>query len=231
MKASAGGPELQRIYSGRFSGRTEYRDRVWKALAAHLARWLEPNGAVLDLGAGYCEFINNVPSRARYAMDLNPDTRQRANPGVEVLQQDCAGRWPFADEALDTVFTSNFLEHLPDKATLSAVLGNAYRCLRPGGRFVAMGPNIRYVPGAYWDFFDHYIPLTELSMAEALAAAGFEVEQRIGRFLPYTMSRGRQFPIWMVRLYLAVPLAWKLLGKQFLVVGRKPAHSPAACTT
>jgi hypothetical protein len=47
------------------------------------------------------------------------------------------------------------------------------------------------------------------------------VEEQIARFLPYTMSRGKQQPVWMLRLYLKLPLAWPLLGKQFLVVARK----------
>jgi SAM-dependent methyltransferase len=123
---------------------------------------------------------------------------------------------------LDAVFTSNFLEHLPDKEAVRKTLSHAYRCLKPGGRFIAMGPNIKYVPGAYWDFFDHYVQLTELSLSEALREQGFEIETEVGRFLPYTMSRGRQYPIWMLRLYLAMPVLWPIAGRQFLVVGQKP---------
>ena len=134
-------------------------------------------GAVLDLGAGYCEFINNATAEVKYAMDLNPDVHQRAAQGVTVLQQDCSDPWPLPEGKLDAVFTSNFLEHLPDKAAVSTALSNAYRCLKPGGRFIAMGPNIKYVPGAYWDFFDHYVELTELSLAEALSNCDFEIEE------------------------------------------------------
>ena len=52
------------------------------------------------------------------------------------------------------MFTSNFFEHLPDKAALERTLLNAKRSLRSGGKLVMMGPNIKYVPGAYRDFFD-----------------------------------------------------------------------------
>jgi hypothetical protein len=97
--------------------------------------------------------------------------------------------------------------------------------LKPGGRFIAMGPNIKYIPGAYWDFFDHYVELTELSLAEALLNCGFEIEKQVGRFLPYTMSQGSQYPVWMLRVYLAVPLAWPIFGQQFLVVGRRPLQT------
>jgi SAM-dependent methyltransferase len=141
---------------------------------------------VLDLGAGYCEFINNATAGVKYAMDLNPDVQKRATQGVTVLQQDCSEPWPLPEGELDAVFTSNFLEHLPNKAAVSTVLSNAYRCLKPGGRFIAMGPNIKYLPGAYWDFFDHHVELTELSLAEALSNCDFGIETQVARFLPYT---------------------------------------------
>ena len=78
------------------------------------------------------------------------------------------------------------------------------------------------MPGTYWDFFDHYLALTERSLTEVLEKVGFEVEQQIDRFLPYSMSQGSTPPLWMLRLYLHFPLLWKWKGKQFLVVAVKP---------
>ena len=223
------GQDLQRIYGTRFAGKSEYRDQVWKVLVSYFGRWIPARATLLDLGAGYCEFINNVPADVKYAMDLNPDIRKKAASEVTVLQQDCSEPWPLPEAELDAVFTSNFLEHLPDKEAVRQTLSQAYRCLKPGGRFIAMGPNIKYVPGAYWDFFDHYVQLTELSLAEALLERGFEIEKRVARFLPYTMSDGRQYPTWVLRLYLAMPAVWPVFGKQFLVVGQKPlVHADSA---
>jgi SAM-dependent methyltransferase len=221
MRPTPDGPELQRIYIARFSGRTAYRTQVWKVLGPFFGQWFPETGSILDLGAGYCEFINNANARVKYAMDLNPEVHNRAESDVTILQQDCSQPWPLSEGELDAVFTSNFLEHLPNKSAVKAVLANAYHSLKPGGRFIAMGPNIKYLPGAYWDFFDHFVELTELSLSEVLSTCNFEIEKCVGRFLPYTMSHGRQFPIWTLQLYLATPLAWPIFGKQFLVVGRK----------
>jgi SAM-dependent methyltransferase len=221
MLSSPDESELQRIYRTRFAGKTEHRTQVWKVLAPFLGQWVPSTGTVLDLGAGYCEFINNAAAGVKYAMDLNPVVHQQAASGVIVFQQDCSAPWPLPDAKLDAVFTSNFLEHLPDKAAVKAVLSHAYRCLKPGGRFIAMGPNIKYLPGVYWDFFDHYIALTDLSLSEALSTCQFDIEKRVARFLPYTMSRGPQYPMWMLRLYLATPLVWPIFGRQFLIVARK----------
>lgn len=213
---------LQRMYGARFAGKTQYRIRVWHILVSYFSQWVPPSAAVLDLGAGFCEFINTVTARVKYAMDLNPEVRNRAASTVNVLQQDCSEPWTLEQETLDVVFTSNFLEHLPDKNAVRNALANAYHCLKPGGRFIAMGPNIKYLPGAHWDFFDHHVELTEMSLAEALTNSGFHIEKRVARFLPYTMSNGREYPLWILQLYLAFPPAWPIFGKQFLVIGTKP---------
>jgi SAM-dependent methyltransferase len=221
MNAPHSATDLQHFYRARFEGRSDYRRKVWAVLSQFFARWISPESDVLDLGCGWCEFINAVTCRRKFGMDLNPDAKRFAKPGIRVLEQDCSTRWQIDEESLDVVFTSNFLEHLPTKAALESTLVEARRTLKPNGRFIAMGPNIRCVPGAYWDFFDHHLPLTELSLSEILEKNGFDVEFRHSRFLPYTMSRGGQYPVWMLRAYLSWSFLWRFAGKQFLVVARK----------
>jgi hypothetical protein len=96
------------------------------------------------------------------------------------------------------------------------------RCLKKGGRIIAMGPNIRYVGGAYWDFFDHHLPLTEISVRECFEVAGFRTQFMLDRFLPYSMVNVSRYPMIFLRLYLRLPLLWKLLGQQFVVMVLKP---------
>ncbi len=110
---------------------------------------------------------------------------------------------PWLDDSVDTVFTSNFFEHLPTKSDLMSTLAECQRVTRPGGRLVVLMPNIRYLPGRYWDYLDHHLPLTHLSVAEALELSGYEVVEQVGRFLPYTVKDARFTvrPI-MVRAYL-----------------------------
>ena len=226
-ETTAGSDELQRLYSRRFAGRTEYRDRVWQLLNRnYFAKWINGADSVLDLGSGYGEFINNVGVQHRHAMDLNPDAGARLDEDVTFHLHDCSTAWPTAECSIGVVFTSNFLEHLRTKIDLSSCLSEAHRTLRPGGMFIAMGPNIRLAGGAYWDFFDHYLPLTERSISEALQLVGFEVELSRAAFMPYTMSEGRHFPLWMLRLYLRLPFVWRFFGKQFVVVARKARSTP-----
>lgn len=215
--------QLAEIYSRRFDAHLEYRNKVWKVLAERFfSRYVDQDATVLDLGCGYGQFINNIRCARKHAMDLNPSARRYLAPDVAFLQQDCSQPWQLPANTIDVVFTSNFFEHLPSRDSLADTLLEARRCLRPGGRIIAMGPNTKYVGGAYWDFWDHQIALTERSVQEVLQLQGFQTEAVIDRFLPYTMVNARRYPVALVSLYLMVPLAWKLMGKQFLVIGRKP---------
>jgi SAM-dependent methyltransferase len=154
-------------------------------------------------------------------MDLNPKAPEFLDPAVKFIFQDCTKKWPLSDSSLDVVFTSNFFEHLPDKLALKLTLLEAARCLKPGGRLIALGPNIKYVQGAYWDFWDHFLCLTELSLSEALENNGYRVHLSVPRFLPYTTINQPKYPMALVRLYLRLPLLWPLFGKQFLVVAER----------
>jgi SAM-dependent methyltransferase len=189
--------------------------------ARFFSRWIPSNSTVLDLGCGYGEFINNIAAATKYGLDLNPQAARHVQPNVQLLQQDCCCPWPLPDACLDVVFTSNFFEHLSTKTALEETIRQAARCIKPGGLLIALGPNIKYVPGQYWDFYDHYLPLTELSLAEVLRKCGFSIRFSAARFLPYTMSNGRRYPLWTLRAYLACPFAWRFFGKQFLIVAEK----------
>lgn len=216
--------ELANLYRNRFAPQDlPAKAAIWRVLCRDFFQtYIKPGDRVLDLACGYGEFINNIRAAQRHGVDINPDSRSFLDKGVAFHAVPATELDSLDIGPVDVVFASNFFEHLPDKPTMSAVLAQVYRRLAPGGRFLVMGPNIRCVPGAYWDFYDHHLALTNSSVVEALAMQGFEIETDIDRFLPYTTkSRLPQHP-WLVALYLKVPLAWRFLGSQFFVVGRKP---------
>lgn len=215
---------LSAEYDLRFSGKEADRVRVWKVLVERFFQSLiGQDKVVLDLGCGYGEFINQIDASQKFGMDLNPNAPKLLNDDVEFLEQDCSHEWSILENSLDVVFTSNFFEHLPNKVSLSKTLEQAYRCLKPGGKIICMGPNIKFIPGAYWDFWDHFLELTELSISEGLTLHGFKVTKCIPKFLPYTMSDKKPADDWLIKLYLKLPMIWPLKGKQFLVVAEREA--------
>jgi 2-polyprenyl-3-methyl-5-hydroxy-6-metoxy-1,4-benzoquinol methylase len=209
------------IYRRRFpEGDHRKKDALWRVLAPYLDRLIPP-GPVLDIACDRGYFIANVAREERWATDLR-DTAGDLPPGIQFVQAnglDLAGVLPAGHFA--GVFMSNYLEHLATSDEVVRQLEVARGLLRPSGRVVVLQPNIRLVGGAYWDFIDHRVALTERSLVEAAVLAGLRTVEVRTRFLPYsTKSRLPQNPA-LVRAYLACPPAWRILGKQTLYVGER----------
>jgi SAM-dependent methyltransferase len=216
-----GGDDLEALYTLRFGPRRASRVVLWETLvASYFQRFVAPTDTVLDLGAGYCEFINAIRCGTKIAVDLNPTVKTEAGPDVAVHVAPSTELPSDLADSVDVAWVSNFFEHLGDSGELLATLRELRRVLRDGGRLLVLQPNIRLTGARYWDFVDHSLALTEKSLGEALTATGFAVETMKVRFLPYTTEA--RFPIVpaLIRLYLKLPPAQYLLGKQTFVVAR-----------
>jgi len=198
------------------------KNRLWKILCDDFfQRFIPEDSIVLDVGAGYCEFINNIRAWKKYAVDFNEDIRNFANPDVEIFCCPATKLSFLQANSVDITFMSNFLEHLKTKDEVLEMLLEVHRICKPGGAVLILQPNIRYVYKQYWDFFDHHTPLSDKSVAEALKMVGFEVDKIYPKFIPYTTKSRAPKSDLLVRLYLKVPLVWHIMGKQAFVVGRK----------
>jgi len=214
--------QLTQIYEKRFTGHTNYRNCVWKILIdEYFSQWIKRTDHILDLGCGYGEFINHTKCDARHAMDLNPKTKSLLDKGIIFHEQDCSKPWKIEANSLDLVFTSNFFEHLPNKESLDRTVCEIKKALKPGGRLIAMGPNISILKGKYWDFWDHHVALSDQSLSELLQIHDFTINQSESKFLPYNMVRAKEHPLFLVSVYLRFSLLWNIFGKQFLIVAKK----------
>jgi len=221
---------LAELYKIRFARELLPRKyAIWRVICSdYLQQFIRPSDVVVDVACGYGEFLNNIRAARRIGIDLNPDSKQFLDRNIEFHECAATRLSQVVKNTADVVFTSNFLEHLPNKAALDEFLREVGLALRPGGRYIVMGPNLRYLPGEYWDFYDHHLGLTHLSLQEALRLQGFEIEFCLDRFLPYTTRGSLPTHPWLVKVYLRTPFAWRFLGKQFLVVARKPVAPPEA---
>ena len=213
--------DLQRIYGARFSATSNTGKRSGRCSSPTGSGSTSGPQMPCSISAAATASSSTRSAAVRNLRWISTRThRGSSDEDVTFLLQDCSTRWPLPDASLDVVFTSNFFEHLPDKAALGRTLDEIRRCLRPGGRLVAMGPNIKYLPGAYWDFWDHYIPLTETVAQGGAGHARVRASTSASDgSCPTPWRRGPRYPVAFLRVYLRLPLVWRLFGKQFLVVG------------
>jgi SAM-dependent methyltransferase len=224
LARAVSGESSQRIYRRRFDEADRAaKAAVWRVVVADgLQRWIPTGAAVLDVGCGYGEFLNHVRAARRIGVDINPDSRAALERGIEFHGGDVRELSFLPDASVDVVFTSNLLEHLPSKHDVELLLREARRVLRRGGHLIALGPNLRFLPGVYWDFWDHLTPITDRSLVEVLESLELRAIDVIPRWLPYTTCSALPRAPWMVKLYLRVPLLWRFLGGQFLIRAQKP---------
>jgi SAM-dependent methyltransferase len=211
------------VYDLRFGERERSaKEAVWREIGRFLQRRFIPTDArVMDIATDTGYFIRNIAAAERWASDLR-DTSASMPTDVRFLQADGLALAEVApNDHFDIVFMSNYLEHLDSAESVIEQLRVARRLLRVGGRVIVLQPNIKLVGPAYWDFIDHRVPLTEESLSEAAAFAGFEKQELIRRFLPYSVKGRLPAHRLLVRTYLRFPPAWRLFGKQTLYVGRR----------
>jgi SAM-dependent methyltransferase len=180
------------------------RAGIWREIVRYVERDAPGAKAVLELGAGYCDFINHVRAPTRLAFDLNPEMAKFAAPGVDLRVGDCRGLPGVAAGSLDLVFASNFLEHFT-VVEVGALLGDIHRVLRPAGRLVLLQPNYLRKPDHYWDDPTHRTAFHHRNLPGVLERNGFRVVRLLPGLLPFSMkSRLPKVPA-LVRWYLRLP--------------------------
>jgi SAM-dependent methyltransferase len=194
------------------------RDTLWRTLWRHyFSSLIDPDDCVLDLGAGYGNFINHVVARRRIALDTWPGFRAHLAPGVEAIVGDATQLDAIEDAAVDFAFASNLFEHLTQPA-FGAVLDQLRRKLSTRGTLTILQPNYRYAYKEYFDDYTHVAIYSHVSIADFLSAHHWEVLDLRPRFLPLTIKSRLPVHSLLIRAYLASPV--KPGGKQMLVHAR-----------
>jgi len=103
---------LADIYNNRFPSSTRSRrHEVWEILCRDwFSRYIPPESRVLEVAAGFCEFINNISAPEKIAVDLNPELPEFAAPGVKTFIHPAEALAEIIEPgSVDVVFLSNFL--------------------------------------------------------------------------------------------------------------------------
>lgn len=194
------------------------RDVLWSTLCDEFFRHRVPaDGTVLDLGAGYAQFSNNVTAKRRIALDAWPGLFDHAAPGVEVIVGDAADLSRIQDGTVDYAFASNLFEHMTQDR-FATVLAQLRDKLSARGQLTILQPNYRYAYREYFDDYTHVAIWSHVSLADFLTANGFDVVEVRPRFLPLTIKGRIPVHPWLIRAYLRSP--FKPLGKQMLLTAR-----------
>lgn len=214
--------DVKSIYARRFTPDLRFRDEMWNILCTNFFQsYIPKNSHVLEIGAGYCEFINNIQAQQKTALDINPDVKLYATQGVKVTLNSTTLMESIPDESIDVVFASNLFEHLT-RDEITSTFREVYRVLTSDGRFMVLQPNIRFCARDYWMFFDHITPIDDRAFVEALEINGFETITVIDRFLPYTTKSRLPKSLFLIRMYLHLKFAWRFFGQQSFILSRKP---------
>lgn len=194
------------------------REVLWRTLVQYyFQKEIPQDGCVLELGAGYGNFINNVCAARRIAQDQWPDFSKHLADGVESHVGPVTDLSFLTDNSVDFAFASNLFEHI-SQTDFASVLAQLRRKLKRQGTLTLIQPNFRYAFREYFDDYTHVTPYSHLSISDFLHANSYDVVRCVPRFLPLTLkSRLKVSPL-LIRLYLLSPI--KPLGKQMLVQAR-----------
>jgi len=210
---------VDKIYQQRFS-KTDERKILWDILVHDFfQKYIDINDVVVDVPCGYGEFINTIVCKKKVAVDINPDSKKYVNKDVEFIQASST-KIPLKSDSADIVFVSNFFEHITREDIQKTII-EFRRILKKGGKVMILQPNIRFANKNYWMFFDHITPVDDRALEEIFTIENFSLTKRILRFVPFTSQGKLPMSRNLIKLYLAFPLAWRLLGQQTFMVFEK----------
>ena len=208
----------QAYFETRFSHDAR-REVLWRTLYRHyFSRLISEDDSVLELGAGYGHFINNVAAKRRIALDAWDGFVDYLRPGIESRIGNVADLSFLAPASVNFVFASNLFEHISQE-DLGSVLNQLRTVLAENGTINILQPNYYYAYREYFDDYTHRTVYSHTSMCDFLEAHGYRVIECRARFLPLTVKSRLPVSPLLIQLYLLLP--WKPMGKQMFIRAQK----------
>ena len=191
------------------------RSELWRTLYKYyFSSFIRESDCVLELGAGYGAFINNVVARRRIALDSWEGFLPYLNPDVEGHVGDVCNLSFLTPASVNFVLASNLFEHITQDE-LAGVLSQLKRALAADGTLNIVQPNYYYCYREYFDDYTHKTVYTHTSLCNFLEAHGYRIIECRPRFLPLTLKSRLPVSPLLVRAYLLSP--WKPMARQMLI--------------
>jgi ubiquinone/menaquinone biosynthesis C-methylase UbiE len=194
------------------------RQKVWRAITEYLQKYVKNTDTVVDLGSGYCDFINNICAFRKFAVDINPLGKNFCDTNVDFINSTVNNISSLSNHSVDVIFASNLLEHLDDRE-LDEALKEFDRILKVGGKIILMQPNFRYAYKEYFDDYTHKKIFSHISLSNYFESKGYGVVKVMPKFLPFSLKSRLPKSYFLTKLYLAS--FFKPMAKQMLVVLQK----------
>jgi ubiquinone/menaquinone biosynthesis C-methylase UbiE len=192
---------------------------VWGEITKYLQKYIKKNSSILDLGSGYCDFINSISARKKYALDNYFNPKEYASREVTSILGDFSlMKKRFKNNSLDIVFASNFFEHLTEKK-LERCINLIKKKLKETGILIVIQPNYRLCRKHYFEDYTHMKAWTEISFTRYLRNKGFSIKECIPGFIPFSMKSKLPKNKFLIRIYLRSPI--KPFAAQMLIIARK----------
>jgi len=195
------------------------RRGVWRELVRFISKNCGQVDTVLEIGPGYCDFINQFPAKIKICFEQNESMAEYAAADVDFRCEDAVTLNGVPDDSIDLVFASNFLEHL-NKDQLQTIMPRIGQILKQTGRLILIQPNYRLCQERYFNDETHQTIFSDDNIIAFLAQYNFTVTRLIPGFLPFSMKE--RLPKWplLVRLYLASPFK-PVAGQMFVMAARR----------
>lgn len=192
------------------------RTGVWKAINEYLSKFIGADSSVLELGSGYGDFINQVKSSDKVAIDININAKECCNQDVHFFNESV---FDFSiNKKFDIIFASNFFEHFT-LTELDVIFNKIKNMLNAHGKLIIIQPNYYYCYKNYWDDYTHKTVFTHTNFPDFMKEHGFRVKILKKRFLPFSFKSKLPASYFLTKLYLWSPV--KPFAGQLLIVSEK----------
>lgn len=194
------------------------RNYIWKKIALYVDKKDPARNSILELGAGYCGWINNTSGKLRIASDISSSVSKYAGPSVRFIASSSTDLSDLKNYIFDRIQMSNLLEHLTIEEVNKTIL-EIRKLLKKSGSVVVIQPNYRYSYKTYFDDYTHRTVFSHISLVDLFSSHGFKVVLSQKKFLPFTLKSKFGYAYKLINLYLHFPI--KLFAGQMLVIFEK----------